>query len=59
MLTITLYSRKGDPASVEAKNNLDSLQEKFPHRLVEVDVDSDPILQKNFGERVPVVEVGP
>ena len=59
MLTITLYTRKDDPTSIEAKNNLDSLQDKFPHRLVEVDVDSDPILQKNFGERVPVVEVGP
>jgi len=59
MLTITLYARKDDLSSVEAKNNLESLKDQFPHRLVEVDVDSDPILQKNFGERVPVIEVGP
>lgn len=59
MLTITLYSRKGDPSSAEARSNLESLKDQFPHRLVEVDVDSDPILKKNYGERTPVVEVGP
>jgi len=59
MLTITLYARKNDSASAEAKANLESLQEKFPHRLVEVDVDSDPVIQKNFGEHVPSIEVGP
>ena len=59
MLTITLYRRKDDQASIEAKANLDSLQEKFPHRLVEVDVDSDPVIQKNFGDNVPSIEVGP
>ena len=59
MLTITLYARKNDPASIEAKVNLDSLQDKFPHRLVEVDVDSDPVIQKNFGDSAPAIEAGP
>ncbi len=59
MLTVTLYTRKDDPSSVEAKSNLESIRDKYPHRLVEVDVDSDPVLQKNFGERAPVIEVGP
>ena len=59
MLTITLYTRKDDPTSTEVKSNLESLKEQFPHRLVEVDVDSDPVLKKNFGERTPVIEVGP
>ena len=59
MLTITLYSRKGDTAISEVKSNLELLKEQFPHRLVEVDVDSDPILKKNYGERTPVIEVGP
>lgn len=59
MLTITLYSRKDDPSSAEARSNLDSLRDQFPHRLVEVDVDSDPILKKNYGEGTPVIEVGP
>jgi uncharacterized membrane protein len=59
MLTITLYSRKDDPASLQARDDLTSLQKTFPHRLVEVDVDSDPAIQKAFGADVPVVEVGP
>jgi len=59
MLTITLYTRKDDPSSAAARSNLESLKDQFPHRLVEVDVDSDPVLQKNFGERAPVIEVGP
>ena len=59
MLTVTLYFRKDDEHSATAKADLLSLKEKFPHRLVEVDVDSDPVLQKNFGENAPIVEVGP
>jgi uncharacterized membrane protein len=59
MLTITIYTRKDDPASLAAKDNLESLKEKFPHRLVEVDVDTDKVIQKSYGEDVPVVEVGP
>ena len=59
MLTITIYTRKDHPASLDAKNNLESLKDKFPHRLVEVDVDTDPAIQKSYGEDVPVVEVGP
>ena len=59
MLTVTLFFRKDHPASGTARVDLESLKEKHPHRLVEVDVDSDPALQKTFGEQVPVVEVGP
>lgn len=59
MITVTLYFRKDDEHSDAAKANLQALKEKYPHRLVEVDVDSDPVLQKNFGDSAPVVEVGP
>src|SRR5262245_13759282 len=59
MLTITIYTRINHAASQAAKNNLESLKEKFPHRLVEVDVDADPAIQKSYGDDVPVVEVGP
>ncbi len=59
MITVTLYFRKDDEHSRAAKADLVSLNEKFPHRLVEVDVDSDPALQKNYGASAPVVEVGP
>lgn len=59
MITVTLYFRADDENSNAAKDGLLSLREKFPHRLVEVDVDSDPVLQENYGGDAPVVEVGP
>jgi len=59
MLTVTLYTRNNCHLCDQAKEDLESLQEKYPHRLVEVNVDSDPAIQKIFGEKVPIVEVGP
>lgn len=59
MITVTLYLRRDDEKSNAAKTDLLSLKDKFPHRLVEVDVDSDPALQKNYGGDTPVVEAGP
>ncbi len=59
MLTVTLYTRKDCQPCEQAKTDLESIQEKYPHRLVEIDVDSDPGLQKRYLADVPVVEVGP
>jgi uncharacterized membrane protein len=59
MLTVTLYTRKDCHLCEQAKADLDSIQEKYPHRLVEIDIDSDPALQKKYLAEVPVVEVGP
>jgi len=59
MLTVTLYTRNECHLCDQAKEDLESIQEKYPHRLVEVDVDSDPVIQKRYGDQVPVVEVGP
>jgi uncharacterized membrane protein len=59
MLTVTLYTRKDCHLCEQAKADLDSLQSKYPHRLVEIDIDSDPALQKKYLVEIPVVEVGP
>jgi|RhiMetdeSRZDD1v2_1073273.scaffolds.fasta_scaffold115319_5 uncharacterized membrane protein len=59
MLTVTLYTRKDCHLCEQAKADLDSLQEKYPHRLIEIDIDSDPALQKKYLAEIPVVEVGP
>jgi uncharacterized membrane protein len=59
MLTITLYTRKNDQHSEQVRADLESLKEKFPHRLAEVDVDSDPAITKKYGESAPALEVGP
>jgi uncharacterized membrane protein len=59
MLTVTLYMRKDCHLCEQAKADLLSLQEKYPHRLVEIDIDTDPALQKKYLVEIPVVEVGP
>ena len=59
MLTVTLYTRKECRLCEQAKADLESIQENYPHRLVEIDIDSDPLLQKNYLAEIPVIEVGP
>ncbi|MGZ9234796.1 MAG: glutaredoxin family protein [Anaerolineales bacterium] len=59
MLTVTLYTRKDCHLCGQAKSDLESLQSNYPHRLVEIDIDSDPALQKKYLVEVPVVVVGP
>jgi len=59
MLNVTLYTRKGCKLCDEVKAELNDLQAKYPHRLVEVDIDSDAVLVESFGLEIPVVEAGP
>jgi uncharacterized membrane protein len=59
MVTVTLYTRKGCHLCEQARADLDSLQEKYPHRLVEIDIESDPALLKKYLLEIPVIEVGP
>jgi uncharacterized membrane protein len=59
VLTITLYGRPECLLCDELKSNLQALEEDFPHRLVEVDIESDAVLLKAFAEKIPVLEVGP
>jgi uncharacterized membrane protein/glutaredoxin len=59
MITVTLYTRKDCSLCDETKAHLKSLEKEFSHRLVEVDIDSDPVLLKAYGQQIPVVEIGP
>ena len=59
MLIVTLYTRKDCHLCEQTKADLESLQSPYPHRLVEIDIDQDPTLQKAYLAEIPVVEVGP
>lgn len=59
MLTVTLYRRKDCHLCDQTRADLESLTDQYPHKLVEVDIDSDPHLQKTYLLDIPVVEVGP
>lgn len=59
ILNVTLYTRDDCGLCDEVKKHLNGLQKKFPHRLVEVNIDSDATLTQTFALEIPVVEVGP
>lgn len=59
ILNVTLYTRAECKLCDEVKKLLSDLQNKFPHRLVEVNIDSDEMLKQTFALEIPVVEVGP
>jgi uncharacterized membrane protein len=59
MLNVTLYTRRDCSLCEEVKADLNGLQSQYPHRLVEVDIESETVLLAKFGLEIPVVEVGP
>ncbi len=59
MVNVTLYTRENCHLCDETKADLESLQEIYPHQLVEIDIDSDIALSEKYGDSIPVVEVGP
>ncbi len=58
MLTVTLFSRPNCHLCEQARSDLQSLQTEVPHTLLEIDIDSDPAIQKKYLDKIPVVEVG-
>lgn len=59
MITVTLYTKKDCSPCAQAKQDLEALQAKIPHNLALVNVEEDADLQATYGERVPVLQVGP
>ena len=59
LLNVTLYGKPGCKLCDEVREQLNSLQAKFPHRLAEVSIESDPVLQKKYFDQIPIVQVGP
>lgn len=59
LLNVTLYMREDCGLCKEVKDDLRLLQGQYPHRLAEINIDSDPVLQKAYFDQIPVIEVGP
>ena len=59
MMRVTLYTKKDCTLCDQARTHLAELQPSVPHRLVEIDIESDPVLTARHGDSVPVVETGP
>ena len=52
---VTLLSRDGCHLCLEALAAVRRVREQVPFELLEIDVDSDPELQGEYGDQVPVV----
>jgi len=57
MTVVTLYGKPGCCLCDEARAEIDAVRAERDFELREVDVSVDPALNRDYGERIPVVEV--
>ena len=57
MTRVTLYGKAGCCLCDDAKATLTAVQADKPFDLEQVDVSLDPVLHRQYGERIPVVAV--
>ena len=57
MTVLTLYGKPGCCLCDDARDAIAAVRERHPFELREVDVSLDPGLQRDYGERIPVLEV--
>ncbi len=58
-IQVSFYTRENCKLCDEAKADLEALQKEIAHDLIEIDIDEDPDLVEVFGDRIPVIKVGP
>jgi uncharacterized membrane protein/glutaredoxin len=56
---VTLYTRNDCSLCLRAREMLQVLEAEFPHELIEVDIEADPVLLKRYHDRIPVLKIGP
>jgi glutaredoxin len=54
---VTIYRARGCHLCDSAQRVLAAVREEIPFRLVEVEIDGDPDLERTYRERIPVVAV--
>lgn len=59
MITVTFYHLENSPECTQVQEQLVSLKETHPHRLVLIDVSKDSALRPVYASRVPVLQIGP
>lgn len=59
MIRVTLFTKADCHLCDQTKADLESIKDKYPHELVEVNIDGSRELQLAYGLEIPVVEVGP
>ncbi len=54
---VTLYGKPGCCLCDEARAVVEDVRAERPFALEEVDIALDPVLNRRYGERIPVVEI--
>lgn len=57
MFTVTLYMRENCSLCEKALEDLEELQQDYPHRVVQIDVEQEGLAE--YIEQIPVLETGP
>ena len=57
MVALTLYGKAGCHLCEEARAEVEAVRAQHDFELTEVDVALDPVLHREYGERIPVIEV--
>lgn len=55
--TVTLYGKPGCHLCEDAKTVIEQVRATHPFDLQEVDISIDPALNREYGERIPVVAI--
>jgi uncharacterized membrane protein len=59
MIRVTLFTRPDCALCDEVKSMLEGLRSSHPHQLIELNIEADRALLKQYAEAIPVVSVGP
>lgn len=57
MTVVTLYAKPGCCLCEQARATLDEVRRSRGFELHEVDISTDPVLNRVYGERIPVVSI--
>jgi glutaredoxin len=57
MTVVVLYGKAGCHLCEEAREAIETVRAERGFELREVDVSLDPVLERDYGERIPVVEL--
>jgi glutaredoxin len=54
---VILYAKAGCHLCEDARAEIEALQSERNFNLIEIDIATDPLLHREYGERIPVIAV--
>lgn len=58
-IQVYVYVQLDQPDQKELIASLDKFLDEYPHKINVINIEGDKFLQENYGEKVPVVDIGP